>query len=1034
MPIVSRSRRRDTASVLAATALALLAVPSAPVHASTNSALIHIGRAAPVPANATPAAAPADARPLHLRIELAPRDPAALHAFVTAVGDPRSPQYRHYLARGAFGTRFGADPAVVSAVDAGLRRIGLTPGAADGSGLSIPVDTTFGTARAALHTAFTTFTTARGRHGFVNTSAPGIPADLAALIGGIDGLDDVAAPAAQFQSYSDLGTQAVLSPLASSPHYSAPNLCAQEKTNLQNQSKADGSQYYDPGYLNAIYGTRDQYLIGNYGVNVTVALPEFEGFTPAAVAQYQNCISPTDSNQGTARGLTTITVDGGPTTAAPTSNNHVGMETALDIETINGTAPAASIRDYEGPDTTAGALDTYQRIVTDDQAQIIATGWGVCELDASPATLTSENTIFEQAAAQGQSVLAAAGDNGSTACAAGSTHAATPAVLDPASQPLVTAVGGTSMTGGSGSGLTTWNDTGVAASAGATGGGVSAVWTQDATHAAYQPGYTGPGYSNACNAPAASGCRQVPDVAAHAGADGLIVEYYATGTTGSWAIVGGTSLSVQLWAGIAALADSSDDCAGTGPIGQLNPALYQAYAADGAADFTDVTTGGNARPASGYTGGLYSAAAGYDLATGLGAPQSTSLITDLCSSVPAPAAGSTYHPDGPVRIMDTRDGTGTGGTIAAVPAGGTAVLTVTGAAGVPSTGVNAATLAFTVIAGSTGGLLEVWPDGTPRPQTSTLNWKASQVVANSATIAVPSDGKIDIANDSASPSNVLVDLSGYDTPAAGGSTFTAINPVRILDTRSALGVSTKTPVAALGTAAVQITGTHGIPSAGVTAVALNITEADDSAAGFVTAYPDGTTRPVTSDTHWGAGQIASEFTIVPLGSDGRLDLYNGSSGSADLIADLSGYYTTSATGLLYHPARPARLLDTRNGTGVNVNAGQPYTIPANGTFTVNLDPMALQNGGNPQNTLATAPAVAVNVTVASPVTGGWVSVYPDLQPLPTPTPTAINFMAAQNTADLTVVPVGTDGGLTILNHTSGTIQLVIDLLGYYAAS
>ncbi|ACU75263.1 Peptidase S53 propeptide [Catenulispora acidiphila DSM 44928] len=1025
---VRRPRWRRAAGIAAAIAVSATAVPAAQAAAGSAppTAPVRIGAAPRLPARTVPAATPADSQPLHLRIGLAPRDPAGLAAFVAAVSDPKSRQYRHYLAPGEFGSRFGATPAALAAVGAELRSIGLSPGATDGSGESIAVDTTVGAAKSILHTGFSGYTTADGRHAFANTAAPALPPALASAITGITGLDDLTAPRPQFVS-SNLGSQAALTPQAPSPDFAAPGLCPQETSILAGQGKTDGQQYYDPADLNAIYGNRDQYIVGDYGEGVTVALPEFEGFTPAAIAQYQNCVTPQNTNAGTPGGLTTIAVDGGPTTAAPTAANQVGMETALDVETINGTAPGAAVRDYEGPDTAVGALDTYQRIVTDDQAQVIAISWSVCELDAAPATLAAENTIFQQAAAQGQSVLAATGDNGSTACPASSPHAATPAVSDPASQPSVTAVGGTTMSGGGGAGLTTWNTSG-----GATGGGVSTVWKQDAIGAAYQAGHTGPGYADACGAPAGTTCRQVPDVAAHAGADGLIVEYYATGTAGSWAIVGGTSLATQLWAGITALADSSDDCAATGPIGPLNPALYHA-AADGSGSFTDVTTGSNARPASGYTGALYTAGPGYDLTTGLGAPLTDGLVPDLCG-YPAPAAGSTYHPVSPARILDTRNGTGAGGRIAQVPAGGTVTLAVTGAHGVPASGVTGTALNLTAVS-SLGGYLSVSAHGTARPLSSTVNYGANRPASNFVTVAVPAGGQIDITNHGTAGADVIADLSGYySATLAGGSTYTAVNPFRILDTRVPNGVPAKAPVAAHGTLALQISGTHGIPATGVTAVALNIQVADDASGGDLIAYADGTTQPLASNDNWAAGQTVSDFALVPVGADGKIDLYNSSPGSANVIADFAGYSTTAATGLKFHPIRAARLLDTRDGTGVNSTAGQPYQIPAGGSFTVNLDPVALLLGGNPHNAVATAPAVALNLTVASPSSGGYITVYPDGQSLPAVVPAAVDFTAGQTTADAAILPVGADGGLTVTNHSGGTIQLVIDLIGYYGTT
>ena len=94
---------------------------------------------------------------------------------------------------------------------------------------------------------------------------------------------------------------------------------------------------------------------------------------------------------------------------------------------------------YEGPNSDTGVVDTYNRIATDNQAQAISTSWGLSELETTRNVLNSENSIFQQMAAQGQTLCAAAGDSGAY------DDGSTLSVDDPASQPYVTGVGGTSL-------------------------------------------------------------------------------------------------------------------------------------------------------------------------------------------------------------------------------------------------------------------------------------------------------------------------------------------------------------------------------------------------------------------------------------------------------------------------------------------------------------------------------------------------------------------------------------------------------------
>src|SRR5258707_11573174 len=80
----------------------------------------------------------------------------------------------------------------------------------------------------------------------------------------------------------------------------------------------------------------------------------------------------------------------------------------------------------------------------------------------------------------------------------------------------------------------------------------------------------------------------------------------------------------------------------------------------------------------------------------------------------------------------------------------------------------------------------------------------------------------------------------------------------------------------------------------------------------VCAFPICITRPVTSNLSFTAGETIPNLVVVPVGADGKVDFYN-SAGTVQLIADLSGYYTTGSASLLT-PAGPVRVMDTRNGT------------------------------------------------------------------------------------------------------------------------
>ncbi len=154
--------------------------------------------------------------------------------------------------------------------------------------------------------------------------------------------------------------------------------------------------------------------------------------------------------------LSDIEVDGGPLTprcppgdVCHHRNDESGdIEVEADLETQIALAPRARrILVYDAPNDKDGqtTVDEYMKIASDDLADSISTSWGLCEPDLGAAVAVAENTAFTEMAMQGQSITAAAGDDGAFDCLQDSTsNAHAVAVDDPASQPLVTAVGGTS--------------------------------------------------------------------------------------------------------------------------------------------------------------------------------------------------------------------------------------------------------------------------------------------------------------------------------------------------------------------------------------------------------------------------------------------------------------------------------------------------------------------------------------------------------------------------------------------------------------
>jgi DNA-binding beta-propeller fold protein YncE len=381
-------------------------------------------------------------------------------------------------------------------------------------------------------------------------------------------------------------------------------------------------------------------------------------------------------------------------------------------------------------------------------------------------------------------------------------------------------------------------------------------------------------------------------------------------------------------------------------------------------------------------------------------------------TVTAPPAAY-YTPVGPVRVLDTRNGTGGFGS--PVGPGGTISLQVTGVDGVPSSGVTAVVLNVTVTSPTAYSYVTVYPDGIARPLASNLNFYAGNTIANLVTVPVGSDGKVDFYN-AVGSTELIADLQGYYTTSGAGASYVPAGPTRVLDTRNGTGAP-QAPIGQGGSISLQVEGADGIPATGVTAVVLNLTATDATAPSYVTAYPDGQTPPLASNLNFHSGENIANLVTVPVGADGKVDFYN-SAGSTDLVADLEGYYTTSGTGSLFVAAGPTRLLDTRNGTGA------PQALIGQGAW------ISLQVEGVQQVPATGVTAVVLNLTATQSTASSYITAYPDGET--TPLASNLNFTAGETIANMAVVPVGTDGEVDFYNAV-GSTDLIADLAGYFTS-
>jgi hypothetical protein len=372
----------------------------------------------------------------------------------------------------------------------------------------------------------------------------------------------------------------------------------------------------------------------------------------------------------------------------------------------------------------------------------------------------------------------------------------------------------------------------------------------------------------------------------------------------------------------------------------------------------------------------------------------------------------------PFRLLDTRSGVGA--AKAAVAGGGTVHLQVSGHGGVPVSGVSAVVLNVTVTAPASGGFLTVFGDGSSRPTASNLNFVKAQSVPNLVIAPVGADGKVALFNGSGGTVQLIADVSGYflaGAPVVAGA-FGSLPPFRLLDTRSGVGAA-KAAVAGGGTVHLQVSGHGGVPVSGVSAVVLNLTVTAPSSGGFLTVFGDGSSRPTASNLNFVAGQSVPNLVIAPVGADGKVALFNGSGGTVQLIADVSGYFLAGApaAGGTFGSLPPSRLLDTRNAVGATKAA-------VAGGGTVHLQVTGV--GDVPATGVS---SVVLNVTVTSPTMPGWVSAYGDGTSLPSAS--NLNFVAGQTVPNLVIAPVGADGKVALYNGSAGTVHLIADVAGYY---
>jgi len=600
---------------------------------------------------------------------------ADLNALLAAQQDRGSPDYHRWLTPEQFGSRFGLSQTDIQKVRAWLESAGFRVEGVPASRNMISFSGSAQQVESAFRTEIHRYAV-NGKQHYANSSDPSVPSAMADVVLGFRGLND-------FQLKPRPLTKQM-------PKFS---------------SGISGNHFITPPDFATIYDVAPLYKQGLHG----------EGQKIAVVGQSNIALSDVQAFRSNS-GLTAVSTRGScpgsdcpvqvvivPNEADPGMVSTDINEASLDVEWAGAIAYDATVIFVVGNPNNGGVVDAMNYAITANLAPVISTSYGACEPNFSSSEIRSQQNLFQQANAQGITVLAPGGDTGAADCDF-NTNPNNPvttstmglAVDLPGAFQQVTSVGGSKFSEGAdtagtywqnppcvllnacsnatasedvtpGSAVSyipegAWNDTnitppGASTSTGlsAGGGGASSVIVKPAWQ-------TGAGVPN-------DGARDVPDISFSASQlhDAYLIcsedlnsstnppTFSPTCVNGfrrnnaqmTLAAVGGTSVGPPVMAGIVALINQSTNH-GQGS-GNINPVLYPLAADSPAAAFHDITSGNNMVPfsppcvASTQIG--YSAATGYDLATGLGSIDALHLVTNWTSVAPASTANAAASVD-----------------------------------------------------------------------------------------------------------------------------------------------------------------------------------------------------------------------------------------------------------------------------------------------------------------------------------------------------------------------------------------------------
>lgn len=525
-------------------------------------------------------------------------------AFIASLQDPTSPQYHRWLTPEQVADRFGARPADIERVIAWLRERGFDVTGTARTGLRVFFSGTVDRVERAFATEMHRYAIGGQTH-FAMGLAPTIPADLAHVVVGLHGTDD----------------------LRPDPP---------RRTRVAPDFRQQGSSTYElsPPDFAVIYDVSPLYATGIDGTGQKIAIAGQTSIYAADVAAFRSTfglpdVQPTDL---------LVPMSGN----AYVSANDL-VEAEIDVEWSGAVARNADIVFvHTGDNQTYSVFDSVYYAIEEDIAPVVSLSYGYCEYQATPSDAIFYETMGDVATMLGISLVTSSGDDGPATCDYGGMQGTFGLSVDfPADLPTVTGVGGTDIIaqpastyfGANGYALSYipevgWNDTSASVRSGgamaASGGGASKVFPK-------------PYWQMAVTTPS-DGARDVPDVALSASS--LAVPYVIV-STGHLVQVGGTSVAAPSFAAMLALVNQAIGAPQPG-LGNVNPILY-ALSQSAPDAFHDITQGDNLVPCEAGTPDCPSAApyeygyhclTGYDQVTGLGSVDAAKLVQAWQSLVP----------------------------------------------------------------------------------------------------------------------------------------------------------------------------------------------------------------------------------------------------------------------------------------------------------------------------------------------------------------------------------------------------------------